>query len=182
MIVRFLSVLTALGASLAMQPATVLAQGQPQAQAAPQNPQVVTQFDAATISRLLLDVQTTWQVETDANGGTVYRAQAGNGLSFALSPRACTPQQGCVGLLMLATFVREDARPRAEVDDFINEYNNLSPSSKAVRAGDQAIVLQGYVNSSYGISYANAQAQLLVFGQEIQKMRASLTEFSAQSR
>ncbi len=182
MIVRFLSVIGAVGAVLAIQPSAGQAQGQPQTQVAPQNPQVVTQFDAATISRLLLDVQTTWQVETDANGGTVYRAQSGTGISFALTPRACTPQQGCVGLLMVATFVREDTRPRAEINEFINQYNDLNASSKAVRAGDQAIVLQGYVNSAYGISYANAQAQLLVFGQEIQKMRASLTEFAAQSR
>ncbi len=145
-------------------------------------PQVVIQFDAPTVSRLLLDVQATWQVEQDGNGGTVYRAQAGETLAFALSPRACSAEQGCVGLLMLATFTRNDERSRSEIDEFLNVFNNLNANSKAVRAGDQAIVLQGYINSVYGISYANAQAQLLVFGQEIEKMRRELTAFSVQGR
>ncbi len=144
--------------------------------------QVVTQFDAATISRLLLDVQANWQVEQGANGETIYRAQAGEGLAFALTPRACSAEQGCLGLLMVATFTRSDERSLAEIDEFINQYNNLNANSKAVRAGNEAVVLQSYINSAFGISYANAQAQLLVFGQEIQKMRSELTTFSAQGR
>ena len=38
--------------------------------------QVVTQFDDATISRLLLDVQATWRVEQGVQGRSVYRAAA----------------------------------------------------------------------------------------------------------
>lgn len=163
----------------ALMPTSAEAQNQAQQQ---RQVQFVTQFDAPTVSRLLLDVQATWQVEQDASGATVYRAQAGEGIAFALSPRSCSAEQGCVGLLMLATFTRSDDRSATEMDAFINAYNNLNPNSKALRAGDQAVVLQSYVNAVYGITYANAQAQLLVFGQEIQKMRAELTAFSAQGR
>lgn len=168
-------------AAAAFMPSATLAQTQAQPQQQRQV-QFVTQFDAPTVSRLLLDVQATWQVEQNADGATVYRAQAGEGVAFALSPRSCSAEQGCVGLLMLATFTRNDERSSAEMDAFVNAFNNLNPNSKALRAGDQAIVLQSYVNAVYGITYANAQAQLLVFGQEIQKMRNELTAFSAQGR
>ena len=40
------------------------------------------------------------------------------------------------------------------------------------------MILQSYLNAAFGVSYANAQAQLLVFGQEIGKLREALTAFS----
>ena len=39
------------------------------------------------------------------------------------------------------------------------------------------VVLQSFINAQSGISYANARAQLLVFGQEIVKVRKTLTDF-----
>lgn len=141
-------------------------------------PQVVTQFNDTTISRLLLDVQASFDIEAGPDGQKVYRANADGGIAFTLSPRACSAQNGCAGLLQMAVFTRSDGRSLAEIDEFINHYNDRNPNGKVYRMEDGTVVLQGYTNAIYGISYANAQAQLLLFGQEIAKLRSELTAFS----
>lgn len=166
---RFLGVV--LGALMAMgafaMPLTAQAQTQ----------QVVSQFDDATIARLLLDVKTTWQVEPGTDGRSIYRASADGGINFTLMPQACAPEQGCRAIMVIATFTRGDTRSLAELDTFLNVFNDQVPSAKAYRTGDGTVILQSYINAAFGISYANAQAQLLVFGQDIQAIRAGLTEF-----
>ena len=160
--------------------ATALAAGtaQAQTQAPSSGPSpVVSQFNSSTIARLLLNVQADFDVEAGANGQTVYRASADGGLAFTLAPRACAPETGCVGLLMIAVFTRSDSRSQAELDTLLNTYNDLNPSGKAYRVADGTVVLQGYINAAYGISYGTAQAQLLVFGQEIVKLRKALEDF-----
>ncbi|MEP3051532.1 MAG: YbjN domain-containing protein [Erythrobacter sp.] len=149
--------------------APVAAQGQQQ---------VVTQFDDSTISRLLLDVQTTWQIEPGPDGVSIYRASADGGIAFTALPRACAPEQGCRALAMIAQFTRTDGRPLAELDNFLNTFNDRVPAGKVYRMNDGTVVLQGYINAAFGISYANAQAQLLVYGQNIQALRAGLEAFS----
>jgi hypothetical protein len=150
-----------------------------QAPAQAQNqPQVVTQFNDSTISRLLLDVQANFNIESGPNGEKVYRAQADGGIAFTLSPRACAEESGCVGLLLIAVFTRSDSRNLGELDALLNRYNDLNPNGKVYRMEDGTVVLQGYINSAYGVSYANAQAQLLLFGQEIVRVRQTLTAFS----
>lgn len=139
--------------------------------------QVVTQFNDATVSRLLLDVQTNFNIEAGPNGEKVFRAQADGGIAFTVSPRACSPENGCAGLLMIAVFTRSDSRNLGELDALLNRYNDLNPNGKVYRMDDGMVVLQGYINAAYGVSYANAQAQLLVFGQEIGKVRDTLTAF-----
>lgn len=139
--------------------------------------QVVTQFNDSTISRLLLDVQATWDIEAGAEGQKVYRASADGGIAFTLSPRACNDDGGCVGLLLIAVFTRNDQRSLAELDQLLNRYNDMNPNGKVYRTNEGVVVLQGYMNAAYGISYSNAQSQLLVFGQEITKLRQVLTAF-----
>ncbi|MEM6857284.1 MAG: hypothetical protein AAF559_05385 [Pseudomonadota bacterium] len=159
------------GAAQAQTPA------QPQAPSSGRNA-VVSQFNSSTIARLLLSVQADFEVEAGANGQTVYRASAEGGLAFTLAPQACAPEAGCVGLLMIAVFTRNDSRSEAELDTLIHTYNDLNPTGKAYRTANGSVVLQGYINAAYGISYGNAQAQLLVFGQEIVKLRQALEDFS----
>ena len=141
-------------------------------------PQVVSQFNDSTISRLLLDVQANFDIEAGPEGTKVFRASANGGIAFTLSPRACSAEAGCVGLLLIAVFTRNDKRSLAELDALLSRYNDLNPNGKVYRMEDGTVVLQGYVNAAYGISYANAQSQLLVFGQEITKVRETLTAFS----
>lgn len=140
--------------------------------------QVVAQFSDSTISRLLLDVQADFTIEAGADGQKVFRAQAEGGIAFTLSPRACSAENGCVGLLMIAVFTRSDGRSLSELDALLNRYNDLNPNGKVYRMEDGTVVLQGYVNSAFGISYANAQAQILVFGREITQVREALTVFA----
>ena len=140
--------------------------------------QVVTQFNDSTISRLLLDVQATWNVEAGPEGQKVFRAQADGGIAFTLSPRACSAEAGCAGLLLIAVFTGSNANKLGELDQLIHRYNDLNPNGKVYRMGDGTVVLQGYINAVYGVSYPNAQAQLLVFGQEIVKVRETLNAFS----
>jgi len=144
--------------------------------------QVVTEFNDSTISRLLLDVGTNWNIEAGPDGQKVYRASAEGGVNFTLSPRACAAETGCVGLLLIAVFTRSDQRSLGELDQLLNRYNDLNPNGKAYRVEDGTVVLQGYVNAVYGVSYANAQAQILVFGQELGKLRNELTVFSEGGR
>lgn len=140
--------------------------------------QVVTQFNDATISRLLLDVQTNFNIEAGPEGQKIFRAQAEGGVAFTVSPRACSAENGCVGLLLIAVFTRSDGRSLSDLDALLNRYNDLNPNGKVYRMQDGTVVLQGYVNAAFGVSYSNAQAQLLVFGGEIGKVRDALTAFS----
>ena len=144
--------------------------------------QVVTQFNDSTISRLLLDVGTSWNIEGGPEGQKVYRVSAEGGVNFTLSPRACAAETGCVGLLLVAVFTRNDQRSLGELDQLLNRYNDVNPNGKAYRIEDGTVVLQGYINAVYGVSYANAQAQILVFGQELGKLRNELTVFSEGER
>ena len=145
---------------------------------AQEKPVVVSRFDTPTISHLLRDVQTTWTVEQAPDGQAIYRVRADGGVAFTATPRACNPETRCVGLLLIAVFTRGDGRTLAELDNFLSNYNDNNPNGKVYRVQDgKAVVLQGYINAANGISYANAQAQLLVFGQELAKIRSQLTEF-----
>lgn len=174
---RFL--LTALFAAIAIPVATpdaLHAQDQPQAsRPAQQTIQLVTRFDDATISRLLLDVQATWTIEAGPDGRSIYRASAAGGINFAVLPRSCSAEQGCTGLLVIANFAGAQADGPPALDEVLNRFNDLNASAKVYRAGESAVVLQSYINALYGISYPNAKAQLLVFGQELQKLREVLT-------
>jgi hypothetical protein len=126
---------------------------------------------------LLLDVQATWQVEQPQGGLPNYRASAEGGISFTVSPRACSPEQGCLGLLLIAVFTGVDASNLLALDGYINTINDRSPTAKVFRTDEGVVLLQAYINSAYGISYANAQAQILVFGQDINMMREALAAF-----
>lgn len=146
-----------------------------QAQSAQQP--VVTQFDDSTIARLLLDVQAEWQIEAGADGRSIYRASNPNGIRFTAMPRACD-QQGCRALLVLTPFTRNDRRNLASLDSFLSTFNDQNPSAKAYRTAEGTVVLQSYINAAGGTSFANARAQLLVFGQNIVSMREGLTAFA----
>lgn len=151
-------------------------------QAAAQNrPQVVTEFDAPTITRLLTDIQADWRIEANAQGEINYRASAEGGLNFTLAPRACSPETGCLGLMVLAVFTGVDTSNQAQIDAFLNDLNDQSATAKVYRSGDGIVILQAYINSSYGISYANAQAQLLIFGQNIVAVSGALSDFESGS-
>ena len=162
--------------AFALTPAGAQAQAQPQAQQ-----QVVSQFDDSTISRLLLSVQANFNIESGANGQKVFRVAADGGIAFTVSPRSCSPETGCLSLLMVAVFTGNDTSDVGKLDELLHRYNDLNPAGKVYRAGDGVVVLQDYLNAAYGISYGNAQTQLLVFGSEINKIRNELNAFS-QSR
>lgn len=135
---------------------------------------VIARFDDSTISRLLLDVEAQFQIEPGAEGVNVYRARAGEGIAFTVSPRACSEQNGCAGLLLIAVFTLDPGSVPEDLDQQLHRYNDVNPNAKVYRAESNVLVLQGYINSAFGISYRNAQAQLLVFGQEIGKLRDTL--------
>ena len=139
---------------------------------------IVSEFEDSTVSRLLRDVGADFSVEAGIEGQKIYRARAPDGMVFSLAPRACSSQDGCVGLLLIAVFTRSDRRSIVELDDVLNRYNDLNPNGKVYRMKDGTVVLQGYINAVHGISHANAQAQLLVFGQEVAKVREALRAFS----
>ena len=166
-------------AALAMAAAPVAAQqstGQGNRAAAPQ---VVIAFDDPTITRLLTDIQATWRVEANEQGGINYRASADGGLNFTLAPRACSPENGCLGLMILAVFTAVDTSDQTQIDAFLNDLNDQSATAKVYRSGNGVVILQAYINSSYGISYGNAQAQLLIFGQNIVSVRQALSAFES---
>lgn len=146
----------------------MLAQQQaPQQQAQQQRPQVVSQFDDQTVRYLLTDVQATWRVEQGADGLPVYRASAEGGLNFTLAPRACTAEGTCFGLMMIAIFNGVNVTNPAQLDPFLNRFNDANPTVKVLRSPNGTVALQGYINATYGISYRNAQAQFLQFGENI---------------
>lgn len=140
----------------------------------PQRPQAVSQFDELTIRYLLADIQATYTVEQDAEGQATYRASAEGGFNFVLAPRACTPEQGCVGLVLIALFTDVRTPSGPALDSFINQYNDRYPTAKIMRNGQGMIALQSYINVAYGSSYRNVQAQLLVFGENISNLSRTL--------
>ncbi len=144
-------------------------------QAGAQQPLVViTQFDDSTVSRLLLDGQATWRIEGGPDGRAVYRVSAQDGINFTVQPQACTADEGCTGLLVIATFpAREDTNLSA-LDALLNRFNDVNATAKVYRTPEGAVLLQTYINAAFGISYANAQAQLLIFGRNVQSLRAEL--------
>ncbi len=144
------------------------------AQQQPQRPQAVSQFDELTIRYLLADIQATYTVEQDAEGQATYRASAEGGFNFVLAPRACTPEQGCVGLVLIALFTDVRTPSGPALDSFINQYNDRYPTAKIMRNGQGMIALQSYINVAYGSSYRNVQAQLLVFGENISNLSRTL--------
>jgi hypothetical protein len=147
------------------------------AQQQPQRPQVVTQFDDATVSNLLQDVRATWQIDYNDQGEANYRASAEGDINFTLSPRACSPETGCLGLMMIAIYTGVSAPSAVELDAFINRVNDRDATAKIYRMPDGTVVLQEYVNAAYGISYLNAQAQLLVFGEDLVAVSRALATF-----
>ncbi len=143
--------------------------------AAQSTSQVVAQFDDATIARLLLAVEATWRTEPGPHGRSLYRASADGGINFTLLPQACSVEQGCVALLVLANFTGVETESTKVMDTFLHRFNDAYPSAKVYRVSDDGVVLQAYFNAAQGISFANAQAQLLVFGQNLVQLRSELT-------
>lgn len=146
-------------------------------QQAPQRPQIVTQFDNTIVTMLLQDVQATWQVEAAPDGNLNYRAQADGGLNFTLAPRSCTPEAGCLGLMMLAVFTGVNAQNAAQLDALLTRLNDSSATIKVFRDPQGVVILQSYANAAGGISYRNAQAQLLLFGEDIVIVSRALAQF-----
>ncbi|MEL7197342.1 MAG: hypothetical protein AAGL10_03415 [Pseudomonadota bacterium] len=155
---------------------TLATTGPVQAQSAPP---IIVQFDDATIARLLLAVEANWQTQAGAEGRVVYRANAQGGINFTLVPRACSEEQGCLALVVLANFTGVQVENASVLDNFVHRFNDANPSAKVYRIGENGIVLQAYINSAQGISFANAQAQLLVFGQDLIVLREELTALSS---
>lgn len=145
-----------------------------QQQQQPQRPQAISQFDELTIRYLLADIQATYTVEQDSEGQATYRASAEGGFNFVLAPRACTQEQGCVGLVLIALFTDVRTPSGPALDSFINQYNDRYPTAKIMRNGQGMIALQSYINVAYGSSYRNVQAQLLVFGENISNLSRTL--------
>ena len=143
----------------------------------PQAPQVVTRFDDQTLRFLLQDIQATWRYEQVSDGSTVYRASAEGDINFTLAPRACSPEGGCTGLMVIALFQGVNAPSAAQLDAFINQFNDLHPTAKVLRSPEGTVALQTYVNAAYGVSYRNVQEQFLVFGQNISILSQALTRF-----
>ena len=142
-----------------------------------QRPQVVTQFDDQTVRFLLADIAATWRVEQGVGGATVYRVNAEGELNFTLAPRACSPEGVCTGLMMVAIFSGVDASDPARLDGFINRFNDTNPTAKLIRDQRGVVAIQAYINTAYGISFSNAQAQFLEFGQNIVLASRALGEF-----
>ncbi len=156
--------------------AQVHAQGQTR-----QVPPAITQFDDATISRLLLDGQTTWRVESGPDGRPVYRVSAQGGLNFTVQPQVCAPDQGCTGLLVIATFPPAAPLKLDVLDTLLRRFNDTIATAKVYRTDDGTVLLQAYVNAAFGISYANAQAHLLVFDRNVQTLRSDLSSLNSGS-
>ena len=166
-----------LAAATAITATPALAQ---QTQPAPQRPDFVTQFDNTMVTNLLRDVQATWQVEQAADGSVNYRAQAEGGLNFTLAPRACSQQNGCLGLMMLAVYTGVNTQDLARLDAFLNQLNDSSATVKVFRNPQGVVILQGYINAAGGITYRNTQAQLLLFGEDIVNVSRALAQFEQQ--
>lgn len=164
--------------------APLAAQEQPQQsapaaaqQAQPQRPQGVNRFEDMTIRMLLEDVGTSVQVLPSETGVTRYRASTQNGITFTAFPAACSEQMGCVGLVTVAIFDQVEVPAGASLDTFLHRFNDANPSAKVFRGPQGNVVLQAYINAANVISYANAQSQLLVFGQDIVRTSQALRAF-----
>lgn len=151
------------------------------AQQAPQQSQArpdwVTQFDDQTLRYLLADLQATWTVEQGQDGSLTYRASTAGGINFVLAPRSCDAQSGCVGLLLVALFDEVNVSNAAQLDAFVNRFNDTQPTAKVMRNAQGMVALQAYVNVAYGVTYRNVQAQILVFGQNITNLSRALVQF-----
>lgn len=143
----------------------------------PQRPQFVTQFDDTTIRYLLADIQATYQVEQASDGSNVYRATAEGQINFTLAQRACATETGCPGLMLIALFTNLQVSDATRLDAFIHQFNDQNPTAKLIRGPRNVVALQAYINASYGITYRNAQSQLLVFGENIVTTSRALANF-----
>lgn len=169
-------------AALALLAGTPLAAQEQAAPAAtqqqqPQRPQAVNRFEEATIRTLLEDVGTTVQVIPTENRVTRYRASTENGISFTAFPASCSEEAGCVGLVLVAIFGEVETPAGASLDTFLHRFNDANPTAKVFRGPQGNVVLQAYINAANVISYANAQSQLLVFGQDIVRTSQALNAF-----
>ena len=147
------------------------------AQPAQQRPDWVNRFDDQVMRFILADLNAQWTVEQGADGSLTYRATTQEGINFVLAPRSCDAQNVCVGLVLIALFDDLNAPNAARLDAFINQYNDLYPTSKVMRNPQGLVALQSYINAAYGVTYRNVQAQLLVFGQNITNLSRALLAF-----
>lgn len=148
-----------------------------QQQQQPQRPQAVNRFEDITIRTLLQDVGTTVQVLPGENTVTRYRASTENGISFTAFPASCSEEAGCVGLVLVAIFGEVEVPAGQSLDTFLHRFNDANPTAKVFRGPQGNVVLQAYINAANVISYANAQSQLLVFGQDIVRTSRALNAF-----
>lgn len=176
---RIISTLLTAFAGFALAVGSIPVHAQQQAQQ-PQRPQVVNQFDDTMVRYLLADIQANYQVEQASDGSYVYRASAEGDMNFTLAPRACTPEAGCLGLMMIAIFTGLQVSNSAQFETMLHNFNDRNPTAKLIRGPNGIVALQAYMNSAYGISYRNAQSQLLVFGQNIVKTSQALAAFEQQ--
>lgn len=176
---RIISTLSTVLASVALAAVGMPTAAQQQAQQ-PQRPQVVAQFDDTMVRYLLADISATYQVEQLTDGSYVYRATAEGEINFTLAPRACTPEAGCRGLMLIAIFTDLRSPNLTQLDAFVNSFNDRNPTAKLIRGPDGTVALQAYINASFGISYLNAQAQFLVFGENIVATSRALAAFEQQ--
>jgi hypothetical protein len=145
----------------------------------PQRPQVVTQFTDPIVQRLLLDLQSTWQVEPNPEAEPNYRAVSSTGISYTVSPRSCSEERGCSALLVLSVFTGVDTSDLLALDGFLHRINDRLPTAKVYRADGSIIILQTWINAAGGITYRNAQAQMLIFGRDVDEVRRALAAFQA---
>lgn len=176
---RITSVLSSVFASLALAIALSPVAGQQPTQQ-PQRPGVVSQFDDTMIRYLLADIRATHRVERASDGSTVYRASAEGQINFTLAPQACSQETGCRGLMLIAIFNDLRAPDPTRLDAFVNSFNDRNPTAKLIRGPNGIVALQAYINASFGISYRNAQAQMLVFGENIVQTSRALAAFEQQ--
>lgn len=173
---RFIAKLSTVLAALVLS-LPLSAQQQPAQQQQAARPQVVTQFDNQTIAYLLADMRASAQVMQDPNGGVTYRAVTEDGINLTLAPRACNDQGVCTALMMVVVFDGLNVRNYAQLDALINQYNDRNPTAKVLRSPQGVVALQGYIDAAYGISYRNAQAQMLQFGQDLAAVGRALVAF-----
>ena len=141
-------------------------------------PQVVTQFDELTIRFLLQDIQARWELEQGPDGQRIYRASAEDGLNFSMVQSDCTAEGFCTSLMLIAIYNGTEGISPQSLDLFINAYNDSNPSAKLMRNPQGVVAMQAYINASFGISYRNLQAQVLVFGDNIVDASAALGQLS----
>lgn len=176
-ILRTMQIRIILSALVAFVVASLPVAATAQQQPVQQRPQMVQRFDHQTVRSLLDGVEVAWRIDQDANGDLTYRATAQSGVSFVAAPRSCTTEQGCIGLVLVSVFDGVNVTDLARFDAFVHQFNDRFPTAKVVRNGPQTVTLQAYINAAYGISYQNAQAQMLTFGQDITNLSRALTAF-----